>query len=394
MIRKIKFDNFYSFKGRQEISFVAHRKDTYDYYSSINKDQITKVAGFIGGNASGKTNIMKLFSFLGYFIGRTIKNNPDQISSLAYKRYFNNNLQSNFSVEFERNNKIYFYEFTLNNDTILKEQLDEKMKQGSSTKIHIYKRILNELTVFNHKYFSNITTDIFKNIRSDVSIITFLKRSVYNVDVINDIYDYFWSFSTNINERGEINNFNHQLNTLDIYIQDKQIKKEMEDFVKHFDLGLSGFDIKEKDTDDNKIEISVEGIHKIGSSKKKIDFSYESRGTKNLFFTMAKILKALKNEEVIIIDEIEMGFHPDALSKLIQYFIDNDVDKRSQLIFSSHSLGFMNKLDMHQIYLVNKNNNCESKVTRLNEIEGIRPDENHLAKYMSGAYGAFPKIRI
>lgn len=394
MIRNIKFDNFYSFKDKQEISFVAHRKDTFDYYSSKNKDQITKVAGIIGGNASGKTNIMRLFSFLGYFIGRKIKNDPDQISNLAYQNFFNNTSPSNFSIEFERKNKIYFYEFTLKNNKILRELLDEKRKFGSTSKTHIYKRTFNKVTNLNEDYFSSLTTDIFKNIRSDVSVITFLKRSIYDIDTINDIYDYFSSFSTNINERGEINNIGHQFNTLEIYLKDKKIKKEMENFVRRFDLGLDGFDIREKDTEDNKVEVTVEGIHRINSLKKRIDFGYESRGTKNLFFTMAKILSALKNDQVVIIDEIEMGFHPEALSKLVQYFIDNDINKKSQLLFSSHSLDFMNKLDMHQIYLVEKNTQCESTIYRLNEIEGVRPDENHLAKYMSGAYGAFPKIRI
>jgi hypothetical protein len=54
----------------------------------------------------------------------------------------------------------------------------------------------------------------------------------------------------------------------------------------------------------------------------------------------------------------------------------------------------MNKLDMHQIFLTQKNDDGESLVYRLNDIEGIRTDENFLAKYMTGAYGAFPKIRI
>ncbi|EKE21482.1 MAG: hypothetical protein ACD_7C00218G0002, partial [uncultured bacterium] len=33
-------------------------------------------------------------------------------------------------------------------------------------------------------------------------------------------------------------------------------------------------------------------------------------------------------------------------------------------------------------------------ILRLNKVEGIRPDENFLSKYMTGVYGAFPKIRV
>jgi len=97
---------------------------------------------------------------------------------------------------------------------------------------------------------------------------------------------------------------------------------------------------------------------------------------------------------VVIVDEIESGFHPEALNKLISYFIDMNKEKTTQIIFSSHSLGFMNKLDMHQIFLVEKKAKCESSVYRLNQVKDIRPDENFLAKYMAGSYGAFPKIRV
>ena len=103
---------------------------------------------------------------------------------------------------------------------------------------------------------------------------------------------------------------------------------------------------------------------------------------------------ALKNNNFVVIDEIEAGLHPEALNKLISYFIEKNSKTTAQLIFSSHSLGFMNKFDMHQLYLANKDENNKSLVYRLNQVENIRSDENFLNKYMSGAYGGFPKIRI
>ncbi len=54
----------------------------------------------------------------------------------------------------------------------------------------------------------------------------------------------------------------------------------------------------------------------------------------------------------------------------------------------------MNKLDMHQIYLTEKNNDGESIVKRLNKIDGVRSDDNFLNKYLAGKYGAFPNIKI
>jgi len=78
----------------------------------------------------------------------------------------------------------------------------------------------------------------------------------------------------------------------------------------------------------------------------------------------------------------------------VSYIMDENEKHKAQIIFSSNSLGFMSKLDMHQLFLTEKDVDGESIVYRLNEVDGVRSDENFLTKYMSGAYGGFPKIRV
>ena len=397
MIRKIKFSNFYSFNKEEEISFLAKKKKTYDYYKSKSNDQITKVVGFIGSNASGKTNVMRLFSFLSYFVCRNVNNDSTLIPNFAYKAFFNNDKPSAFHVEFENKDLIFFYDFSVTKKLILKESLYIKKVKKGSRKVEIFSRQKNSIKVLNSEYFKNISIDKFPNIREDISFITFIKKSTYSVSIINDVYNYFSGFKTNINEKGIINNINLQILALRLYLANPDLKKEMEKFVHNFDIGLDGIEINDDIKEiENKKEhlITVNGIHSTKEKNNKIDFIYESRGTQSLFFTIAKILSALRNNNVVIIDEIESGLHPEALNKLISYFINEDKNKTAQIIFSSHSLGFLNKLDMHQIFLVEKNSNGESCVKRLNQIKDIRPDENFLSKYMTGSYGAFPKIRV
>ncbi|MDD4527959.1 MAG: ATP-binding protein [Candidatus Margulisbacteria bacterium] len=393
MIRKVKFSNFYSFQKEQEINFLASKKKTYDYFTSKSEDQITKVAGFIGGNASGKTNVMRLFSFLSYFVCRNVEKENTLVKDIAYKTFFNNEEKSHFYIEFESDDYIFYYDVNIKKNIILQESLSAKKIEKNSRVIKIFSREDHHIVNLDKKYFKNIVVNSIPKIREDVSFIAFVKKMSYSVDIIDKVYNYFLNFKTNINERGEINNDFHQIKTLQTYLQDKELKEEMETFIRNFDIGLSGFKIKKEEKKDG-IVVSVRGIHTTNSKNNELDLSYESRGTQSLFFAMANILSALKNSSIIIIDEIESGFHPEALNKLIGYFIDENLDKTAQLIFSSHSLGFMNKLDMHQIFLTEKNNKSESSVLRLNKIKGIRPDENFLSKYMSGVYGAFPKIRV
>lgn len=393
MIRKVKFSNFYSFMGEQEISFLAKKKDGYDYFQSKSDDQITKIASFIGKNASGKTNVMRFFSFLSYFICKSAKNENIINSDIAFKTFFDNEKTSNFSVEFQNDNQIFYYDCSIKNNVIQKEALHVKKMTPYAKEAVVFTRKPNNVIELNKSFFdTSLPEKVLSKIKPDISIIAFLEAQ-YEIDIINEVYNYFAGFKTNINEKGIINHSGHQYQALELYLKDKELKKEMEEFVRDFDLGLSGFEII-KEIKDGGVIFDIKGIHKTGNEENKLDFDYESRGTRLLFFTLGNILSALKNNSIIIIDEFESGFHPEALNKLISYFIDRNEEGTAQLIFSSHSLGFMNKLDMHQMYLVDKDYECKTFLYRLNEVKNIRSDENFLAKYMTGAYGSFPKIRI
>jgi len=389
MIRKVKFSNFYSFNGEQEISFLANKKKKYDYFQSISGDQIAKVSLFIGGNGSGKTNVMRLFSFLSYFITTAAVDNHGNILDGGFQTFFKSKKSSDFLIEFEKDKIIFYYYFSIKDNVISEENFSIKDFNNDSRKRNIFSR-KSKIFKLNPEYFIDIPKNALNLVRPDISLIAYLKSN-YNIEIINKVFDYFQISNSNINERGEINARYQQAEIAKLYLKDKKLKEDMEHFVSNFDLGLNGIEII-KNEDINKIQIN--GLHKLNKEKNKISFEYESRGTRSLFFILGYILDSLKNNSIVIIDEIETGFHPDALSKIIDYFIDENSDSSAQLIFSSHSLFFMNKLDMHQIYLVEKNDKNESNVHRLSQIKGIRSDDNFLTKYMAGAYGSFPKIRV
>ena len=52
----------------------------------------------------------------------------------------------------------------------------------------------------------------------------------------------------------------------------------------------------------------------------------------------------------------------------------------------------LNLLHKSQIMLVEKDENCESSAWRMDDVKGIRNDDNFYAKYMAGAYGAVPQL--
>lgn len=334
MLRKITFKNFYSFEKEQEINFTAHKKNTYDYYNSPNNDQISKVVGFVGSNASGKTNIMRLLSFLSYFVCRNTDETTGIIPNLSYsyKTFFNNKEAAKFSIEYEKNNTIFFYNFSIKENIILSESLSIKKLGGRSRKNKVFQREKSSLKILNKNFFNKISIKSLPNIREDVSLITFIKKSTYSVEIINTVYDYFSNFKTNINERGEINNAAHRVLTLKQYDNTPNLKQNVNNFIANFNIGIKGFKIDKK-TENGRELFFINGIHTTKHEDKYLDISCESSGTQALFFTAPNLLTAIKNDNVIIIDELESGLHPEAVDKLICYFIEENKNKKSQLIF-------------------------------------------------------------
>ena len=46
----------------------------------------------------------------------------------------------------------------------------------------------------------------------------------------------------------------------------------------------------------------------------------------------------------------------------------------------------------YQIFLVEKDQDGSSNAWRLDEVKGVRSDDNYYMKYIAGAFGATPKI--
>lgn len=391
MIRKIKFSNFYSFAGEQEIDFTANEKKTsYDYASSVSgKGKITKVAAFIGPNASGKSNVMRAFGFIKHFAITAKK--PDGLGIPTHS-FFDNDKSSQFYLEFETGEKVFYYNFEIKGGVVISEKLE--YSASDAEKSEIFAREKNEIK---HGKLLIEDEEILKskyvNEPKDISYLSFL-RFARNTPIVEQVYGYmFDNLIPAINEQGDSRTMVDEFNILAIYENNPKLKKEIEEFMRNFDLGLSGFRINKK-VEKDRTSYSLFGTHNIDGQKKELLFVYESKGTRSLLFVLAPIFIALRNNGVAIIDELETGLHPEAVSRLVQYFVDENEEGRSQLIFNSHSLDVMRRLDMHQVYLVSKDEECKSEVKRLNESDDARSDANHLGKYLTGMYGAFPKIRV
>ena len=132
-----------------------------------------------------------------------------------------------------------------------------------------------------------------------------------------------------------------------------------------------------------------------------LEFTYESAGTKKMFFALPLLMLALKEGRLIIIDELDAKLHPKLLRYIISLFTNRNINKNgAQLLFTSHDMSTM-KNDLFrrdEIWFAALNKERSSEIYSLYEIRRedgtrINATASFDKQYLEGRYGADPYLR-
>jgi hypothetical protein len=213
-----------------------------------------------------------------------------------------------------------------------------------------------------------------------------------------EIAKYWQQIETNVIEAGWIgdqrlpNSIVQLYGAFDFFSENNVLKIEAEKLLSRFDLGLEGFEIK-KEKNENGFRLNVRVAHLFNGKKNFLPIQYESSGTMQLFVLLKSILQALTGGGIAVLDEFDVNLHPEMVMALFDLFVQPETNsKNAQLLMSTHSHIILSKLDKYQIVLVEKNDDGLSEAWRLDEVSGVRADENYYSKYVAGAYGAVPRL--
>ncbi|MFA4817151.1 MAG: ATP-binding protein [Parcubacteria group bacterium] len=404
MIRSFSCKNFYSFADESAVNFVVNEKapKKESYIDSVTRDRISKALVVIGPNASGKTNLLKVLPFLKWLIIDSFKTDPG--AKIPVRPFLFHTLEkkpTELSVEFEIGNDIYDYFFSLDENRILYEEL--KIKNKTKQKLTTKTLFIREWNNKSEKYdFNDKGFDLpkgFENenfLRNNASVISAAIR--LNHDKSRMIGNFWLKVETNVVEAGWLGDHLFRdnkisfIDALGFFSDNEKLKGEAEKLLKRFDIGLESFDIK-KEKKENGISINAKVVHSFEEKKYELPIHYESSGTRQLFILLKTILQVLANGGVAVIDELDVNLHPEMISALFDLFISSETNpKKAQIIFSTHSHSILSDLDKYQIILTAKNEKGSSEAWRLDEVKGVRADDNYYSKYIAGAYGAVPQI--
>ena len=125
------------------------------------------------------------------------------------------------------------------------------------------------------------------------------------------------------------------------------------------------------------------------------DLANESMGSARFLWMAGHIYHALKQGEVLVIDEIDTSLHPQLTEFLVELFNDPEINtKNAQLIFSTHDVTLMNPSYMRrdQLFFVDKNGDGVSELYALDEFSEVGKDTPFAKWYMQRRFNATPRL--
>lgn len=382
MLLNFSFNNLKSFKNKVEFSMEPLTNNGSIENSietrSKKKPYVYRTSAIFGANASGKSNFIHAINYLQFLIESSYLKRLNEPMEIPTYKLGSKEENSNFEIEFIKNNNLYKYIVELNEHGIIREEAYYTELEQDKREKCLFKRTEND---FVSPY--GIDKEIAKQTISSRSLISELVNNRNTKDkFILEIYKWFSDDMMVI--------FNYERPDLD------------KDF-SHKDIDCSGKAefLRKADIPITRLVANREGLFSIHKNEKgeEITFNFmeeESEGTIALLVLSDEIMPVLQEGKILFIDELDNSLHPHLVKYLVNLFNNPETNpKGAQLIFTSHAHYLMDgdTLTRDQIWFVSKENGYSSDLYSLSDFKEIKRKKGAFYnEYMYGIFGAIPKI--
>jgi AAA15 family ATPase/GTPase len=405
MILEIRLSNFFSIKDEIVIDLRAGNsqsrkvRDLENNVFTYKDEKILKAVALYGANASGKSNIIKAIRFCCSMVFQSHTHNEAVIFNFVpfkFDRYADK--PSSFMIKFVSKGIEYEYGFSLTRSKILMESLYYYPKERRAKVFTRDETVKGEKK---DKYsFSNAIKkplDVAENTSDKTLYIS--RASQMDRDLGKEIFNFFSDqFILGYTGFNAINietliKTNRELTIKALQIADSDIvdikveKKEVP--VKSFSVIVPAATATV--TDEYKDLLHITTYHKTSPGIAFDFYSEESGGTRNLFVILLSVLDIIKNNKILLIDEIELSLHTTIVEFIIKLFYASN---SAQLIFTTHNTKLLDldKIRKDQIYFVNKKTDASTDVYSLFDYKDFRETMDVEKAYLQGRFDAVPFI--
>lgn len=406
MVLEIKLRNFFSVDEEVILDLRAANINTeksrelahncFDYKG----DKVLKSAVMYGANASGKSNIIKAIRFCHAMVYESHNHNEDtQFNFRPFKFSGKKSAPSDYFIRFVAEGVEYAYSFSLTNEEVVKESLyyypegrkakvfdrDERIRGTKRDKYSFAKSVIKR------------PLDVVENTSRKTLFIS--RASQMDREIPKIVFNYFHSefilrhsFFAASNLAPFQDEYKNQLlkalQLADSDIVDFKIKV-IQQPGKRLRVRLDTEEVYFEEELMNNLEIKT--YHKYKPDLPFDFFTEESQGTQKLFFMMMTILDVLKNNKVLLIDEIEDSLHPKIVEYILALFHQSE---KAQLIFTTHNTHLLdlNRFRKDQIWFVNKKDNGGSDLYSLYDYSDFRDTMDVEKAYLQGRFDSVPIV--
>lgn len=405
MILEIRLSNFFSIKEKIVLDLRAgninnkNAKSLTENVFEYNKQKVLKTALLYGSNASGKSNIIKAIRFCSEMILNSHNHNENTTFNYQKFKFENHNEKpSEYFIRFVMDEIEYEYGFSLMHNNILTEHLHH-YPNGRRAKIFTRDETLGNDKKEKYSFASGTCKRPFDVAENTSDKTLFISRaSQFDRVLAKKIYYYF--------DRTFILDYVN-LNYKNIKIALTNYKEKILQALKIADsdivnIEIEGIQVPHKEVSINEKEKTVdvkEGIQehlKIKTyhqtnPKVEFDLNEESDGTKKIFGILLTLIDILENNKILLVDEIELHFHPKIVDYIFNLF---KASSKAQLICSTHNTRFLDlkKFRKDQIYFVNKKQDASTDVYSLYDYKDFRETMDLEKAYLDGRFDAVPLV--
>ena len=341
---------------------------------------------FEGANASGKSCSLKVLSFIYDFCLNSFNYQSD--AAILYDAHFNNKDAAEFFLSFyigDDFSKEYTYECKLSQTKVIFEKL---FYEENKKKHYVIRRTKNSITECAFK--TNIDNII---LRDNVSVIsTFVQ---YGVPEIQPVKEFLSNIRSNVAYWGTLET---QLTdyVAEFYYNNPSMHRRVVEELKKFDTGIEDVEIVPGMDANGKNTFFSLFHHKTDETRNNLSYFSQSTGTKLLYNRLMEFYITIENGGVLVFDEIEMHLHARIVPLLLDYFLNQEINKKhAQIIFTAHNAEILDIMKKYRTYLFNKENG-ESYCYRIDELPDnilIRNDRSLEAVYKTGDIGGVPNVK-
>lgn len=424
MVIQFSVENYLSFKDYTTLSMVAakpFKEHTATHLISAEEDlNLLKSAAIYGNNASGKSNLLEAIAFMKETVLTSFR---DALLESSEKRFplekFALSTQTEkapsfFEMIFIWEGTKYRYGFEIDYDRIVAEWLFHTT--GKET--YLFKRDGQTIKVNKASFKEGVGKE--EDVKENVLFLSLL--ATLGKKTASGIIEWF----KKVEFINVMDNLGHRYSTIQQLKSDPEFMNWTLDFMKYLEIAKIST-IKEElpvefealnrfaDQDDDlknilsgfkNIHSKIPDVHQLVTYHRKYDknnilidtvpFNFEkqeSEGTKKLLYMLGPWYDAIRNNKILIVDEMDSKLHS-GLSKRLIGFFNSKSKSEAQLICAVHDISILNKETFRrdQIWFVDKNQFGASELVSLGDFktDTVRASSSFDKAYLEGKYGAIP----